>query len=173
MIIFLVGFMGCGKSTIGKQLAHKLNYKFIDIDILFTEITSCTIPYFFEQYGEPSFRNKESEILKNIDYTGNLVISTGGGTICYNNNLDFLKSKGIIIYLKLDTEILVKRLIKSHTVRPMLANKNKEDLNEWIVKLMQTRKKYYESANIIIDARSITVTLLKTVLQPYFDKNTL
>ncbi len=167
MVFFFIGFMGSGKSTIGKQLAKKLNYNFIDLDELFVKKTNCTIPDFFNKNGEEIFRKKEFSLLREIDFSKNIIISTGGGTPCYKNNMEFIRNIGISIYLKLEPELLCKRLIKSHTIRPMVIGKSETELQIWIENLLNYRKSFYEKAQVIIDARNISISLLLKILQPY------
>lgn len=162
--------MGCGKSTIGKQLAQKLNYKFVDLDELIISKTSCTIPDYFEKYGEKEFRKKEYDLLRKIDFSNDIIISTGGGTPCYKDNIEFIRKTGTTIYLKLETDLLCKRLINSHTIRPMVNGKSEDELKIWVENLLNKRKGFYEKAHVIIDARNISTSLLLKVLSPYIQK---
>lgn len=162
--------MGCGKSTIGKQLANKLNFNFIDLDEHFVLKTNSSIPDFFDKYGEETFRKKEYDLLRKINFSDNLIISTGGGTACYKDNMEFMRNIGITIYLKLETDLLCKRLINSHTIRPIVYGKSQNELKLWIEELLTVRKVYYEKAHIIFDARNISTSLLLRVLNPYIQK---
>lgn len=167
MIIYIIGFMGCGKSTSGRLLAQHLHYGFIDLDIQFQTTLKMNIPTFFEQFGEEAFRKAEYEILRQIDTSKNLVVATGGGTPCFSDNMDFLKSTGITIYLQLAPCLLFKRLSSSHTNRPLVRGKKPEELKIWIENLVKEREVYYKKAHIIIDARNLSQSLLIRVLTPY------
>lgn len=99
MRIFLIGFMGCGKSTLGKKLATKLGYDFIDLDYQLEKQMGTSIGNYFAANGEEAFRKLESKTLKEFDYPINGVIATGGGTPCYFDNMDWMNSNGITIYM--------------------------------------------------------------------------
>jgi len=170
MVFFFIGFMGCGKSAIGKQLAHKLNYKFIDLDELIILKTNSSIPDFFDKYGEEEFRKKEYDLLRKIDFSDALIVSTGGGTPCYKDNMEYIRNIGTTIYLKLETNLLCKRLINSHTIRPMVNGKSENELKIWVENLLNKRKVFYEKSHIVIDARNISTSLLLKVLSPYIQK---
>lgn len=170
MVFFIIGFMGSGKSTIGKQLAQQLNFNFIDLDELFVLKTRSSIPDFFEIHGEEAFRQYEYNLLREIDFSNNIIISTGGGTPCYKDNMEFIRKIGTSIYLKLEPELLCKRLIKSHTIRPMVTGKSESELKDWVENLLNSRKAVYEKAHVIIDARNISIVLILKVLNPYLEK---
>lgn len=167
MIIYLVGFMGSGKSTLGRQLAKHLNYKFIDLDALFVSKTKIKIHEFFEKYGEDAFRKSEYELLREIDLSNNLVIATGGGTPCFMDNMDYMRKTGITVFLQLEATLLCKRLINSHTIRPMVIGKTKEELEIWADEMIKKRAGFYKKAHVIIDARNLSTALLTKVLNPY------
>ena len=108
--IFLVGYMYSGKSTIGKQLAKKLGIAFIDTDLLFEQSYHTSIPLFFKRYGETAFRKLERMILEHsIDENQPHVISTGGGTACHNNNMDWINAHGISVYLEMSAAAICAR----------------------------------------------------------------
>lgn len=149
--IFIIGFMGCGKTTHGKRLAKKLNYKFIDLDQWIENRTELTVAEIFAQRGEEAFREMETEAIKSLGKEENVVISTGGGAPCHNNNMELLKASGQTIYLKLSPKALAQRLTYSKTQRPLLAGKRQEELVPLIEMMLSERIVYYESADIIID----------------------
>jgi shikimate kinase len=170
MIIYIIGFMGCGKSTSGRLLAHHLHYEFVDLDILFQTKLKMNIPAYFEKYGEEAFRKSEYEILRQIDTNKNMVVATGGGTPCFSDNMAYLKKTGVTVYLQLTPALLYKRLTSSHTVRPLVTGKKPEELKTWIEELVKERTSYYKKAHIIIDARNLSQSLLIRVLTPYLTK---
>ena len=144
--IILIGFMGTGKTTIGKIVSERLNYKFVDTDDLIQEVCNMTIPDIFSQKGEQYFRDVEKAVIKQISNNYNTVIACGGGVVKNAKNIDNLKSNGVLICLTCDIEILYNR-ITSNIDRPLASGKSKED----ILKLMQEREKMYKVADEFID----------------------
>ncbi|WP_456484669.1 shikimate kinase [Desulfurobacterium sp.] len=151
MKISLIGFMGCGKSTVGRLLSKKLNFPFIDIDEEIGKKVGTSIPEIFRQFGEDFFREKEIEIFKAIiSNFDKVIISTGGGMPSYKNNLKILNERSISIYLKADFETLWER-IKADSNRPLV----KRGKNE-LMKLYKTRENFYKKAKIIINTQNKT-----------------
>jgi shikimate kinase len=109
-LIFLIGFMGCGKTTLGRKLASRLDYEFIDLDDIFEEKVGMTITEYFSAFGEDAFRKLESEVLKQTKYPENAVVSTGGGLPCFFDNMDWMNAHGKTIYIKLSPKTLANRL---------------------------------------------------------------
>lgn len=142
--IYLLGFMGCGKTTVGKILAKKLDVKFIDLDEEIVLHTGKSIPTIFEEKGEKGFREIETEVLKKIS-NDRTVISTGGGIVTRHENIVFMKQNGILFYLESNIETLYNR-IYSDKNRPNAVNRTIEELNE----LFLSRKSLYEKADFII-----------------------
>ena len=148
--IYLIGFSGCGKTTIGKALAEKLNYEFADLDQLIEKNEGISISDFFKEKGEHQFREVEQAVLsKTISYP-KAVISCGGGTPCFHDNMDFMLNNGTTIYLEVSEDKLVNRLSNATNERPLL-NDHENDLRERIALLMEERKKDYERAHLIIE----------------------
>jgi shikimate kinase len=153
-IIYLTGFMGSGKSTIGPILANTLGYRFIDLDCYIEEQTSKTISKIFAEQGEKAFRALETQALKVLTHDQNVVISLGGGTLVTAENLQLVKECGVLIYLKADIDQIVMRM-KNKTDRPLLRGPNGEQLPEHelrtrIQNLITEREKYYTTADIIV-----------------------
>ncbi|WP_058485345.1 shikimate kinase [Defluviitalea phaphyphila] len=140
--IVLIGFMGCGKSTIGKELAKKIKYSFIDSDEEIEKSIGISISDFFAKYGEVKFRKLEEKVISQIAAKNNLVIATGGGVIKNFNNIFSLKSGGIIIYLKAAPMTIFKN-VKNDNTRPLLNTNNKL---ETIKSLLNERAPLYERA---------------------------
>jgi len=156
MKIFLIGFMSSGKTTVGQELANALGYKFIDLDQYIEAKHNKTIKQIFESKGEDHFRLIENEALKEVcSFKGDFVISSGGGTSCFYNNIDYMNRHGITVYLRLEVATLVGRLMESKIDRPLLWGKTKEELTDYIIRVLDERKKYYEKAQIIVDADNI------------------
>lgn len=153
-MLFLIGFMGVGKTTIGKQLAlhHKLN--FIDIDNKIEESTNKSITSIFKQKGEDYYRDLETEALKII--TKKSVISCGGGLPLYNNNMELIKQYGTSIYLKASEEEIFSRLHKKTKERPLIQNKSDKQLKIYIKDTLIKREKFYSQADYIIDTNNLS-----------------
>ncbi len=159
-IIYLAGFMGSGKSTVGPILANTLGWIFFDLDRVIEEKTGKKIREIFEQDGEEYFRKLETETLKEVSVNNNVIISLGGGTIASDENIEILKNTGTLVYLKMSEEAAYERL-KHKRDRPALKNTSedfsKEQLMNTINELMKTRAKYYEQADFTIDTDKLSV----------------
>ena len=143
-MLFLVGFMASGKTTVGLELASALDMEFSDLDYKFEEITQITIPTFFEKYGEKAFRDKESEILRDvINECSKKVYGTGGGCVVSEKNRVLLDGQSVI-YLKVPFNIIYERLTtKNKAIRPLANTKSKEELHS----LYDEREKWYNSVS--------------------------
>jgi shikimate kinase len=150
MRIFLTGYMGSGKTLTGQILAERLNLDFIDLDHLFESKYHMTIPHFFRKYGEDLFRVLEQRILADNAERDQMVMSTGGGTPCFYNNMQLMNDHGITIYLKVPIETLYNRLLRSNKKRPLLSTGG-EDLKSQIIRQLAERESYYNQAKIIIE----------------------
>ncbi|MTE27803.1 shikimate kinase [Winogradskyella ouciana] len=154
MIVVLMGYMGSGKSTIGKELATLLKYNFLDLDDYISEKENATISDIFKDKGEIYFRKKETEYLKEIiDSYNDIVLALGGGTPCYGNNLKILNDdkKVVTIYLKLSIPLLATRLYAERDNRPLISHlSSEEELLEFIGKHIFERTQYYNQAQHII-----------------------
>lgn len=156
--IILLGYMGCGKSTIAIRLSKITNIHFVDLDKSIEERTNLSINEIFEQQGEIYFRKLEHEILVELlNSSENLIISLGGGTPCYANNHELLKGDTILsIYLKASVETLFERLVSNKNKRPLIANKSEDEMKEFIAKHLFDRSFYYNQAQykLSIDGKS-------------------
>jgi len=154
MVIVLLGYMASGKSTIGKILAKNLNYEFIDLDDFIMEKEALTVSEIFKQKGEIYFRKLETRYLKDLlSQYNNVVLSLGGGTPCYANNMEGIlqTENATSIYLKASLEKLVNKLEINKESRPLVAHlKTKEDLTEFIGKHLFERSYFYNQARIIL-----------------------
>ena len=151
MKYFLVGFMGCGKTTWGKKLAAKSGYPFIDLDSILEARTGMTITKYFAAFGEDAFRQLEAEVLKETDYPENVVVSTGGGLPCFFNNMEWMNKYGQTIYIKLSAKTLADRLENGKISRPLLMNKKGDDLIAFISDKLAERETYYLKATKVIN----------------------
>ncbi len=161
MKLVLLGYMGSGKSTVGKQLAAALKYSFIDLDTQIELEEEKTIPELFAEKGEIYFRKKENDVLKNhITSEQNIVVATGGGTPCYGNTIEFLSSEKnvITIYLKVSLDSLTSRLMTENNERPLIAHIQDEfSLKDFIRKHLFERSYYYNKAQIHINTDGLSV----------------
>lgn len=174
MIIVLIGYMASGKSSIGKKLAKKLKYKFVDLDDLIEENENLTVTEVFKTKGEVYFRKQEAIYLKEqMNKSTNLILSVGGGTPCYGTNMDdILNANNVIsIYLKRGLPTLVKKLIKKKAKRPLIAHiETEEAMTEFVGKHLFERAFFYNQAQIKlnIDHKSknkIVDEIIKTILK--------
>ena len=150
-IIFLIGFMGSGKTTLGKALSEKLNYSFIDSDNWIEQNEHLTVSKMFEVLGEEKFRELELNFIEHSKKLNNVVIATGGGLPCNNSLIDSLLKIGKVFYLKTSEEVLLNRL-ENDVYRPLISGLNSDEKYLFISKKLKEREKFYNQADIIIDA---------------------
>lgn len=146
--IFLVGYMGSGKTTIGEELAKKLGFEFIDTDIYIENKFQKTINEIFATMGESKFRQMETDTLAEISNKENVVIATGGGAPCHNNNMDLMKEKGTVVFLNPDLDELTYRLNLVKATRPLIKDKKDEEMRGFIEKMLPARLPFYTQAHI-------------------------
>jgi shikimate kinase len=152
MRIFLIGFMGVGKSTLGRLVAETLSLRFLDFDLLLEEQQQMSISDIFARYGEVYFRKLEHDLLREVVQTNDqFVISTGGGLPCFHQNLHFMNSHGITIYLKSDAKAIADRLGHSTGSRPLVAGKSSSELHLFVEETLSKRSHYYSQAHIVIN----------------------
>lgn len=149
--IILIGMPGSGKSTIGKMLSEKIEYDFIDMDKHIEEKEGIKISDIFHLHGEAYFRKKETELLNFYKSVKQYVISTGGGTPIYNDNLQCLLQMGTVIFLDLDIDNIIQRIKKQDLVRPLL----KDELEAKLKKLYEDRIDIYRKAHVIINCNNL------------------
>lgn len=153
--IYLIGFMGSGKSTFGKKLAKELNLTFIDLDKVIEEKAKCSVTEIFKYLGEDAFRTMESEALKSFEHLDGFVMATGGGTPCYYNNIDYINKTGISIYIDLDTKSIYNRLSNAKNIRPTIKGKKENELMSFIEDTFQKRKNIYEQATFRVNGLNL------------------
>lgn len=156
MRIYLIGYMGCGKSTLGRKLAASLKLSFIDLDTFLEEKYFRTIPQIFAEEGESGFRLKEQRVLHEVASFDNIIVATGGGAPCFFDNIEVMNNSGFCIFLDIDTPTLVNRLIHAKTERPIIKGKTPDELYHFIEEMMQKRRPFYEKARYIIKGSEIT-----------------
>lgn len=158
MRIFLVGYMGCGKTTVGKRLAKKLSLQFLDLDSYLEEKFGKTVSEQFSEVGESAFRERERDAVREIPQKfSDVLVSTGGGAPCFFDNMEVMRANGVTVYLKMNAASLASRLKSARRERPLLANKTDEELEEYIKGMLSNREPYYEQAKIVVSALSIDV----------------
>jgi len=149
---YLIGFMGVGKSTHGRNLAYDLDLAFVDLDKEIAAAEGASVEDVFASHGEPYFRKIEYEILMSVSKRyDDAVISTGGGLPCQGRNMEILKALGKTIYLHAPAEALVRRLQSSSGKRPLLAGKSPMELQSYVEELMSVRDPIYRRAELMID----------------------
>lgn len=144
--------MYSGKSTFGRLLAKTLEVGFYDLDVLFEKRYHTTIPIFFHRYGEEAFRKLERIVLEETERYDDCVISTGGGTPCYGDNMHWIRCHGTSIYLEISLEGVLSRHGRSKKTRPLLAGMNEEERRAYILAQMRQRNPFYRQADITLDA---------------------
>ena len=149
MQIYLVGFMGSGKSFTGKRLASLLNRNFIDLDTFIEEWQGLTIRGIFEQFGEPHFREIERQALQQMMGQPISVIATGGGTPCFHDNMEWMNDHGLTIYLDTAQQVLFDRLKDGRAHRPLIKSMTDEGLKAFINTKLSERSQYYLQSSIV------------------------
>lgn len=163
--IYLVGYMGAGKTTTARRLAHRLGWEVVDTDALFEEKYKISVNDFFNKYDEPLYRKLESVVLKETETLENVVVSTGGGTACYFDNMDWMNSHGLTVFMRISPEAAVDRVIHSRHKRPLVEGKSEVELAEFVNKHYASRMPFYEQAKITIKAEDLDLEhLLEKVL---------
>lgn len=165
--IVLLGYMGCGKSTIANKLSKIIEIPFVDLDKKIEEKTNLSINGIFEKHGEIYFRKLEHEVfVELLNSPDNLIIGLGGGTPCYANNHELLKIDTVTsIYLKASIETLFNRLNHNKSKRPLIADKSEDEMKEFIAKHLFDRSFYYNQAQhkVVVDDKTIEETVMDIV----------
>lgn len=164
MRIYLIGFMGSGKSVIGRKLSAAMSYTFLDLDEAFETRYKINIHTFFQKYGEQEFRLLERKLLWETRTLENHIIATGGGTPCFFDNMDFIRNHGTAVYLKVSIPVLVQRLQNSRKSRPLLRGNTPESLEERIFAILEKRVPFYERAQVIVDEENLDIPMLQRIL---------
>jgi shikimate kinase len=159
--------MGSGKTHWGKQLATQMKIPFYDLDEEVTKKENSTVAEIFAASCEESFRMREREVLESlIDENTSMVLSCGGGTPCFFNNIEKMKKYGVVVWLNTHVEILLQRLIKEKAKRPLIKNIGDDELRSYIIRKLNERRMYYEQADVIVDNESSIAMneLIQTIL---------
>ena len=162
--IYLVGYMGAGKTTTARRLAHQLGWEVADTDALFEEKYKISVNDFFNKYDEPLYRKLESAVLKETENLENVVVATGGGTACYFDNMDWMNSHGLMVFMRISPQAAVDRVIHSRHKRPLAIGKTEEELTEFVAQHYTSRMPFYEQARITIKSEDLDLeNLTKTI----------
>ena len=170
--IILVGFMGAGKTTVGKALSKELGIPFYDLDWYIETRHRKKVAQIFTEVGEEGFRKMEYNMLHEVAEFEDVIISCGGGTPCYFDNMDYLNRQGQVVYLKASPEVLYGHLLMSKNDRPLLRGKTPDELIAYIKEQLKEREPYYNKARYTLDVSlmdnyekiKITIDHLKEIL---------
>lgn len=150
--IFLIGYMGAGKTTIGKDLSKRLGLSFIDLDCYIEGRYLKTVGQLFAEKGEEAFRKIERSMLQEVSMFEDVLISTGGGTPCFFENMEFMNRNGKTVYLHVSVDELVKRLELCKHTRPVLKGHSGKELKDFVAESLSKRSPFYEQASVVFDA---------------------
>lgn len=158
MKIYLLGFMGCGKTHWGKELSHKLKVPFFDLDEQIEASEGKKIVGIFAEEGEEFFRQKEKEILHLITESHeSFIMACGGGTPCFFNNIDYMNSSGTTVWINCSVDCLHSRLVKEKEKRPLIRELTDEQLKSYIIKKFADRKIFYQQSSVIISEDDVSL----------------
>ncbi|HPA69425.1 MAG TPA: shikimate kinase [Bacteroidales bacterium] len=164
MNIYLIGFMGSGKSSAGKGIAACLRWSFTDLDKLVEEKVGMTVAGIFASKGEEFFRKAEAEALQDVSGQTRRVVACGGGTPCSDKNISLMKATGVTVYLRVTVDELVSRLNRSVTERPLLKDAGPDELHSSVKKLLDKRSSWYEQADLILDPETMGEEEMTTMI---------
>jgi len=155
--IIIIGYMGAGKTTVGRTLAQELNMPFYDLDWYIESRMRKTVKEIFDERGEEGFRLIEHNLLHEVAEFEDVIISCGGGAPCFYDNIDYMNQQGDTVYLKATPEVLYGHLKMGKSVRPLLLNKTSEEVKEFIDEQLVIREPFYNKAKYTLDVNLITV----------------
>ena len=153
--IFLIGYMGAGKTTVGKVLSRQLGLSFVDLDHYIEGRYHKTVGQLFAEKGEEAFREIERRMLREVAAFENVLISTGGGTPCFFDNMEFMNGTGQTVYLKVSVWELAKRLELCKSTRPVLKGRAGDELKNFIAESLEKREPFYLKAEIVFDVEEM------------------
>lgn len=158
--LVLVGFSGAGKSFVGKKIASKLDYPFIDLDRYFEEKYRFTIFDFFERFGEELFRKLEHDALMEVLQREPAVIATGGGTPCFFDNMSLINATATSVYLQMSNKSLCERLLRAKRPRPLTKTLSPDELSTYVEQQMQIRSPFYQQAHYALKGENFSIKTL-------------
>jgi shikimate kinase len=160
-VVYLTGFMGSGKTTVGKKLAAQLNYTFIDLDSYIEKQEGRSISELFNEHGENYFREVEHQCLQTLLKLEKLVVACGGGTPCFYDAMQQMNEHGITVYLEMNVLAIFNRLKQGRMQRPLIAGKSDEALRQYIDEKLKEREPLYLQAQIVVPAIDLNISELK------------
>ena len=162
--IYIVGYMGAGKTTAAKRIANRLGWEVADTDALFEEKYRISVHDFFNKYDENLFRKLESEVLKSTENLEHTVISTGGGLACFFDNMEWMNQHGLTVFMHISPEAAANRILHSKRKRPLTENKSESELIEFIRQHYAERLPFYEQAHITVKSEDFDLeNLIKMI----------
>lgn len=167
MRIFLLGFMGTGKTYWGKLWSQQHNLDFFDLDDVIEKECGMTIAKIFETFGESYFREKERETLRTFGSKNNFILSTGGGSPCFFDNMQWMNDNGTTIYLQSDPQILKDRLVKEKDHRPLIKKLADDEMIPFIKNNIDKRNKFYIQSTVILDTTDIKADTFTKIIHEY------
>lgn len=153
--LFIIGYMGCGKTTFGKALSAATGIQFIDLDFYIEQRYHATVREIFDRYGEEGFRKIEREMLHEVADFEDTIISCGGGTPCFFDNIDHMNDRGTTLWLKASQKCLFSRLIRKREKRPLLAGHTDDEIREIISSQLEKREPFYSKAKVVWEGDSL------------------
>ena len=163
--IYLVGYMGAGKTTAAKRIANRLGWEVADTDDLFEAKYRISVCDFFRKYDETLYRKLESQVLKETESLANTVISTGGGTACYFDNMEWMNRHGLTIFLRISEKAVVDRLLHAKRKRPLAIGKSEEELSNFVHRHYTERLPFYEQAHIAVKSEDLDLEHLIQLIE--------
>lgn len=148
MNLFIIGYMGCGKTTFGRALANATGRRFIDLDHYIEDRYQASVREIFDSVGEEEFRRRERDMLREVSQLSDCIVSCGGGTPCFFDNIDIMNKAGTTLWLKASEDTLFNRLIRKREKRPLLANRTDEEIRDIISTQLQARSPFYGKATV-------------------------
>ncbi len=164
MRVYLIGYMGCGKSRLGRLLSEHMGVQFVDMDDYIEERNCKTVPQIFADHGEDGFRERERKALEELAEFTDIVIATGGGAPCFFDNIDLMNKTGKTVFLNIDPAILADRLMNSKTERPLIKGKSREELVAFIDETLKKRKQFYSQAQFEITEPDFSLDRLQEMI---------
>ncbi len=161
---FLIGFMGSGKNYWGKLWAKKTGLNFYDLDEMVEEEQQKSIAEIFAEKGEDHFRELETNVLRNLNTKANIIIATGGGTPCFNDNISWMNENGTSVYLQSSPENILKRLLSEKEKRPLIKNLKDDELLFYITEKIKEREFFYARAKIILNVDHLAENYIPEIL---------
>ena len=156
--VFLVGYMAAGKTTLGRRAAQLLQVEFIDLDAYIESRYRKRVADLFAERGEAGFRDIERRMLHEVAEFDNVLVATGGGTPCFFDNMEYMRSRGITVYLSASVPTLCRRLSLARVKRPLVAGKTAEELTDCVTRMLEQREPYYRRADYTFDAEQYEST---------------